>query len=692
MTTADPYEFPSQLSEYDLYLLGEGRHWLSYDKLGAHPCEVNGVSGVNFVVWAPNARAVSAIGDFNNWDNRIHPLQKVGFTGYWELFIPGIGAGTLYKFSVNQNGNWVDKFDPYAFGSECPPHNASKVCQLSDYSWQDQDWIRDRAQWDWLHSPISIYEVHLGSFMKPDSNDNPDNRVWLSYREIADKLIPHVKTLGYTHIEVLPLAEHPLTISWGYQIVGYYCPTARYGSPEDLMYLIDQCHQNGIGVIMDWVPAHFPKDNYGLARFDGTALYEHADPRQGEHKDWGTYIFNYGRYEVRNFLISNALFWVDKYHIDGLRVDAVASMLYLDYSRKQGEWTPNEFGGRENLQAVEFLKSMNEQMGLQFPGVLTIAEESTAWPGVSRPTYVGGLGFSLKWNMGWMNDTLSYFKKDPVYRKFHQNNLTFSLMYAFSENFVLPLSHDEVVHCKGSLINQMAGDLWQKYANLRLLFSYMWTHPGKKLLFMGAELGQWSEWNVDAQLEWNLLEYDSPQGLIRVLGDLNRLYIDEPALHDYDFDWKGFEWIDCNNTEASVLSYIRKGQDQKDYLVCVANFTPCVRDDFWVGVPEAITYETIFNSDSDYYKGSNVGQPFVKAEEIECQGKPACIRIQLPPLGMLIFKPKRESILEKAAVAHAENQAEITIEKKPELKQDLKIGPVIKRVGMSSKQHGEPFA
>ena len=652
MITEDPYQFPSLLTDYDRYLLGEGQHWQSYDKLGAQLCTIKGVKGVNFIVWAPNARAVSVIGDFNKWDRTAHPMQNVGFSGYWELFIPNIGAGTLYKFDVNQNGNWVEKFDPNAFASECPPRNASKVTDLAKYKWTDAKWVENRKKWDWLHKPISIYECHLGSFKKPDGGElNPETGTqWLSYRQIADALVPHVKELGYTHIEIMPVAEHPLSASWGYQIVGYFCPTARYGSPADFMYLIDQCHANGIGVIMDWVPAHFPKDNYGLARFDGTALYEHQDPRQGEHRDWGTYIFNYSRYEVRNFLISNALFWLDKYHIDGLRVDAVASMLYLDYSRKDGDWVPNEFGGRENLAAVNFLKMMNEQVGIQFPGVVTIAEESTAWPGVSRPTYVGGLGFSLKWNMGWMNDTLGYFRHDPVYRKYHQNNLTFSLMYAFSENFVLPLSHDEVVHCKGSLINQMPGDMWRKYANLRLLMSYMWTHPGKKLLFMGSEMGQWDEWDFDDQLPWHLLDYDSPKGLVKLLGDLNRLYKEEPALHELDFEWQGFEWIDCNNSDASTLSYIRKAKSG-EFIVVVANFTPVVRNEFWVGVPQTGTYEIIFNSDSSYYAGSNVGQPYVKAEAVKCQGRPASVRITLPPLALVMLKLKKTVVAEKTTVS-----------------------------------------
>ncbi len=643
MTKEDPYQFPSLLTDYDRYLLGEGQHWKSYDKLGAHVCKNKGVEGVNFLVWAPNARSVSVIGDFNGWNKTASPMQNVDSTGYWELFVPNLKPGALYKYAVNQNGNWVEKFDPHAFASECPPQTASKVADLSTYKWQDKSWLEERSHWDWLHKPISIYECHLGSFKKPNPDQlrdglNPETGThWLSYRQIADVLIPHVKKLGYTHIEIMPVAEHPLTASWGYQIVGYFCPTARYGKPEDFMYLVDKCHEAGIGVIMDWVPAHFPKDANGLARFDGTALYEHQDPRQGEHRDWGTYIFNYSRYEVRNFLISNALFWLDKYHIDGLRVDAVASMLYLDYSRKEGDWVPNEFGGRENLAAVSFLKMMNEQVGIQYPGVLTIAEESTAWPGVSRPTYVGGLGFSLKWNMGWMNDTLRYFRNDPVYRKYHQNNLTFSLMYAFSENFVLPLSHDEVVHCKGALINQMPGDMWKKYANLRLLTAYQWTHPGKKLLFMGAELGQWTEWDFDNELDWGQLQYDSPQGLVRMTGDLNTLYKNEPALHELEFDWEGFEWIDCNNSDASTLSYLRKSKSG-EFIVVVANFTPIVRYDFWVGVPKSGTYEVIFNSDSSYYSGSNVGQAFVKATAVECQGRPASMQITLPPLALVMFK------------------------------------------------------
>ncbi len=487
----DPYSFPHLLTDYDLHLLNEGTHWKCYDRLGAHLRTIDGVDGVNFTVWAPNATSVSVVGDFNSWDGRRNPMRKHIPSGFWELFVPGLGEGTLYKFKIRHHDQVFEKSDPYGFAAEVPPLTASKVVDLDRYHWHDAQWTARREQTDWLHQPISFYEVHLGSWRRP--GDDPTR--WLSYRELAHQLVDYCKEMAYTHIELLPVSEHPLSASWGYQTVGHYAVTSRYGTPHDFMYFVDLCHQNGIGVLLDWVPAHFPRDGHGLRRFDGTALYEHADPRQGEHRDWGTLIFNYGRHEVRNFLISNALFWMDKYHIDGIRVDAVASMLYLDYSREDGDWLPNEFGGRENLAAISFLKELNEQAHLQYPGVLTVAEESTAWAGVSRPTYLGGLGFSLKWNMGWMNDTLGYIQHEPVHRKYHHDELTFSLIYAFHENFVLPLSHDEVVHMKGSLMDQVPGDLWQKFANLRLLYSYMWTHPGKKLLFMGGDFGQWNEWD-----------------------------------------------------------------------------------------------------------------------------------------------------------------------------------------------------
>ncbi|MCS7305164.1 MAG: 1,4-alpha-glucan branching protein GlgB [Thermoguttaceae bacterium] len=637
-TMHDPYRFPPLLTDYDLYLLNEGKHYRAYEKLGAQLRTIDGVDGVNFAVWAPNATSVSVIGDFNGWDGRRHPMRKHIPAGFWELFIPGLGEGTLYKYQIRYHDRVWDKADPFGFAAELPPRTASKVVDLNRYKWHDAEWLARRAQTDWFRKPILIYEVHLGSWRRP--GDDP--RRWMTYRELAHQLVEYVKQMGYTHIELLPISEHPLTASWGYQTTGYYAVTSRYGTPHDFMYFVDLCHQNGIGVIIDWVPAHFPKDGHGLARFDGTALYEHEDPRQGEHKDWGTLIFNYGRHEVRNFLVANALFWFDKYHVDGIRVDAVASMLYLDYSRRDGEWIPNEYGGRENLKAIAFLREMNEQVHLQFPGVLTIAEESTAWPSVSRPTYVGGLGFSMKWNMGWMNDTLRYMRHDPIHRKYHHDELTFSLIYAFHENFVLPLSHDEVVHGKGSLLGKMPGDLWQRFANLRLLLSYMWTHPGKKLLFMGSDFGQWNEWDFDSSLQWDLLQWEPHQGVHKMVADLNRLVQREPALHEVDFDGRGFEWIDCHNYEDSTLSYIRRALDPNDYLVVACNFTPVPRFRHRLGVPELCWYEEIFNSDSMYYGGSNLGNgPGVQAEPIPNHGRPASIQVVLPPLATIILKPRR---------------------------------------------------
>ena len=573
-TMHDPYAFQPMLTDYDLHLLGEGRHWNSYQKLGAHLREANSVQGVNFAVWAPNAESVAIVGDFNRWDRRTHAMRKHIPGGVWELFVPGMSLGTLYKYSLKlPGGQTIEKCDPYGFAAEVPPRTANIVADLEHYQWGDSDWLQSRQQPGGLDKPISAYEVHLGSWQTADSGNGP----WLNYRELAHRLVAYCQEMGYTHLELMPVSEHPFTGSWGYQTVGYFAATSRYGSPEDFMYFVDHCHQHGIGVIIDWVPAHFPKDAHGLGHFDGTALYEHADPRQGEHPDWGTKIFNYGRNEVRNFLVSNALFWLDKYHIDGLRVDAVASMLYLDYSREDGDWVPNQYGGRENLEAISFIKEFNEQVHLQHPGVLTIAEESTAWGGVSQPTYVGGLGFSLKWNMGWMNDTLRYMKHEPIHRQYHHDELTFSLIYAFTENFALPFSHDEVVHGKGSLLDQMPGDLWQKFANLRLLYGYMWTHPGKKLLFMGDDIAQWNEWNCDEQLQWDLLQWDTHQGVKKLVADLNHFYRREPAMHQVDFDAAGFEWIDCHNYSDSILAYLRRGLDPNDFLVVVCNFTPVPR-------------------------------------------------------------------------------------------------------------------
>jgi 1,4-alpha-glucan branching enzyme len=637
-TMHDPYAFPHLLTDYDRYLLSEGRHWQSYHKLGAHARTIDGVQGVNFAVWAPNATAVSIVGDFNGWDGRRHPMHKHIPSGFWEIFVPGLSEGAIYKYQIKQGDQVLEKADPYGFAAELPPRTASKVANLDKYSWRDGDWMSKRLRHNALDAPISFYEVHLGSWRRP--GDDPQR--WLTYRELAHQLVDYVKMMGYTHIELLPVSEHPFSGSWGYQTVGYYAATSRYGSPEDFMYFVDHCHQHDIGVVLDWVPAHFPRDAHGLRLFDGTALYEHADPRQGEHRDWGTLIFNYGRHEVRNFLLSNALFWLDKYHIDGLRVDAVASMLYLDYSREPGDWIPNQFGGRENLEAISLLKELNEQVHLQQPGVLTIAEESTAWTGVSRPTYLGGLGFSLKWNMGWMNDTLRYMRHSPVHRKYHHDELTFSLIYAFTENFTLPLSHDEVVHGKGALLDQMPGDLWQKFANLRLLYGYMWTHPGKKLLFMGGEFGQWNEWNYDTSLQWDLLQWDSHRGLQKFAADLNQLYRREPALYEVDFDGSGFEWIDCHNYDESTLSYIRKAKDPRDYLVVACNFTPVPRLEHRLGVPEQCWYEEICNSDSMFYNGSNLGNgPGLMAEPTEWHGRPYSIQLTLPPLSVVIFKPRR---------------------------------------------------
>jgi 1,4-alpha-glucan branching enzyme len=638
-TMHDPYAFPQLLTGYDLHLLNEGKHWQSYERLGAQLRTIDGVQGVNFAVWAPNASAISLIGDFNAWDGRRHPMRKHIPSGFWELFVPGLGEGTLYKYQVKHDGQIVEKSDPYGFAAELPPRTASKVANLDNYTWRDTEWMAGRQQGaNSLEAPMSVYEVHLGSWRRP--GDDPTR--WLTYRELADQLVDYAKEMGFTHLELLPVSEHPYSGSWGYQTVGYFAATSRYGSPQDFMYFVDRCHQCGLGVILDWVPAHFPRDAHGLRLFDGTALYEHADPRKGEHRDWGTLIFNYGRHEVRNFLLSNALFWLDKYHIDGLRVDAVASMIYLDYSREPGEWIPNEYGGRENLEAISLLKELNEQAHFQHPGVLTIAEESTAWPSVSRPTYLGGLGFSLKWNMGWMNDTTRYMRHDPVHRKYHHDELTFSLIYAFHENFVLPLSHDEVVHGKGSLLDQMPGDLWQKFANLRLLYGYMFTHPGKKLLFMGDEFGQWNEWNYDISLQWDLLQWSSHQGLQKMVTDVNHLYRREPALFQVDFDYTGFEWVDSHNYEESVLAYIRRAKDPNDFLLVCCNFTPTPRIEHRMGVPERCWYEEVLNTDSTYYGGSNLGNgPGVLAEEIPSHGRPYSLKLILPPLSVTVFKPRR---------------------------------------------------
>jgi len=634
----DPYSFPPLLTDFDLYLLGEGKHYTNYEKLGAQLRTIDGVTGVNFAVWAPNATGVSVVGDFNKWDGRQHSMRKHIPSGIWELFVPGLSEGDIYKYEVRNHGAKFEKSDPFGFAAELPPRTASKVANLNSYQWNDSQWMENRTKTNGLDAPIAVYEVHLGSWKRPGD----DHSRWMSYRELAHQLVDYCTEMGYTHIELMPISEHPYTGSWGYQTVGYFAATSRYGAPQDFMYFVDHCHQHGIGVFIDWVPAHFPRDGHGLRQFDGTCLYEHADPRQGEHPDWGTLIFNYSRTEVRNFLISNALFWLDKYHIDGLRVDAVASMLYLDYSRKEGEWIPNEFGGRENLAAISLFKEFNELTHAKYPGVLTIAEESTAFQGVSRPTYLGGLGFSLKWNMGWMNDTIRYMHHEAIHRKYHHDELTFSLIYAFTENFCLPLSHDEVVHGKGSLLDQVPGDLWQKFANLRLLYGYMWGHPGKKLLFMGGDFGQWNEWNHDTSLQWDLMQWESHQGLHKFVADLNKVYRREPALHQVDFDYTGFEWVDCHNYEESTLSFLRKAKDPSDYIIVSCNFTPVPRMQHRLGVPEMCWYEEILNSDSKFYGGSNIGNgPGKQAEATPWHGRPYSIQCTLPPLSVSMFKPRR---------------------------------------------------
>jgi 1,4-alpha-glucan branching enzyme len=633
----DAYGFPYLLTEFDLYLMGEGRHYDAYEKLGTHLKTVDGVKGVHFAVWAPNARRVSVVGDFNRWDGRVNPMRFRGSSGIWELFLPELGEGTVYKFEIVGRNDVVLplKADPFAFFAELRPNNGSVVARIDKHHWRDSDWMIQRIHKNWLESPISVYEVHLGSWRRvPEQGSR-----WLSYRELADQLIPYVKDLGYTHIELLPIMEHPYDGSWGYQTLGYFAATSRFGSPTDFMGFVDRCHQAGIGVFLDWTPAHFPRDAHGLAFFDGTHLYEHDDPRQGTHPDWGTLVYNYGRNEVQNYLISNALFWLDKYHIDGLRVDAVASMLYLDYSRKPGEWIPNKYGGRENLDAIDFFKRLNEVANQRFPGILTIAEESTAWPSVSRPTYLGGLGFSLKWNMGWMNDTLAYFSKDSIYRRYEHNKLTFSLLYAFSENFMLPFSHDEVVHGKNSLLHKMPGDMWQQFANLRLLFAYQYAHPGKKLLFMGQEFGQRREWSEAGSLDWHLLEYESHRGVQRLVQDLNKLFASEPSLHQVDFDWQGFEWLDANDSDNSVFSFIRRGKNPDDMLIMVLNATPVVRYGYRIGVPRPGHYEEVFNSDALIYGGSNVGNlGGMNAGEHAWMGRRYSLSLTLPPLAAVFLK------------------------------------------------------
>jgi len=625
------------LTDYDIYLLAEGTHFRSYEKLGAHLVESDGQRGTRFAVWAPNAERVSVIGDFNGWDASRHPMSlRHAEAGIWECFIPGIGQGALYKYAVTSKveGHRGEKSDPYAFFSEVRPRTASIVWDLGGYTWGDGDWMGARPSANAVERPMAIYEVHLGSWMRVTEEANR----WLSYREIAPKLAQYVRDMGYTHVEVLPIAEHPFDASWGYQVTGYFAPTSRFGTPQDFMFLIDTLHRHGIGVIVDWVPAHFPGDAHGLAYFDGTHLYEHADPRRGRHRDWDTLIFNYGRWEVMNFLISNALFWLDTYHIDGLRVDAVASMLYLDYSRQPGDWIPNQYGGRENLDAIAFLRRFNEQTYGQHSGVVTIAEESTDWGMVSRPTYVGGLGFGFKWDMGWMHDTLQYLSRDPVHRKYHHNDLTFRMLYAFTENFVLALSHDEVVHGKASLLSKMPGDDWQKFANLRAMFGYMYTQPGKKLMFMGGEFGQWSEWSHDRSLDWHLLEFAPHRGLQRWVRDLNTLYRAEPALYELDCDGAGFEWIDCHDSDGSTLSYLRRDKSAERIVVIACNFTPVPRRDYVIGVPHGGFWHERLNSDGEIYGGSNIGNAGgVEATPSAAYGRPYSLHITLPPLAVVVF-------------------------------------------------------
>ena len=632
----DPYVFPSLLTDFDLHLIGEGTHYGVYEKLGAHLRKVLGSAGVHFAVWAPNARRVSVVGDFNHWDGRVHPMRLHPGNGIWEIFIPGLGEGTLYKFEVLPKwGPPVLKADPFAFTFELPPRTASIVSDLS-YEWGDAAWMAERAKKQALDSPLAIYEVHLGSWRRVPEEGNR----LLTYRELGQQLAAYVKEMGYTHVELLPITEHPYYPSWGYQTLGYFAPTRRYGTPQDFMNFVDNLHQHGIGVILDWVPAHFPQDPHGLIYFDGTHLYEHEDPRLREHPDWGTRVFNYGRNEVADFLLTSALFWLERYHIDGLRLDAVASMLYLDYSRRAGGWAPNKYGGNENLEAIAFLKRFNEVVYQRHPGVMTIAEESTAWPMVSRPVYLGGLGFGGKWNMGWMHDTLTYISKDPIHRKYHHNNLTFGLLYAWHENFILPLSHDEVVHGKGSLHAKMPGDDWQKFANLRAYFTFMYGHPGKKLLFMGGEFGQTSEWYHDASLDWHLLGMGPyHRGVQRLVQDLNRVYALEPPLHQVDFEPAGFQWIDCNDWEGSVICFLRRARDPEDFLIFACNFTPVVRHGYRIGVRRSGYYREVINSDAAIYGGSNVGNAGgLRAEPIPWQGYPWSVLATLPPLGALVLK------------------------------------------------------
>jgi 1,4-alpha-glucan branching enzyme len=637
----DAYSFLPTLGEADLYLFGKGDERRIYDKLGSHLRTIDGVAGASFAVWAPNAQRISVVGDFNNWDGRYHQMRSLGQSGVWEIFIPGVAEGAHYKYEVRtRQGHIKLNTDPYGVFFETPPKNAAIVWNTQKFSWSDDDWLAHRRKQDVLRAPLSIYEVHIGSWRKKSAGES------FGYRELAEPLIAYVKQMGFTHVEFLPVAEHAFYPSWGYQVTGFYAPTSRYGPPEDFQYLVNALHQAGIGIIIDWVPAHFPRDDWALARFDGTALYEHEDPRKGEHQDWGTLIFNFGRHEVQNFLMANALFWCERHHIDGLRVDAVASMLYLDYSRKEGQWIPNQFGGRENLEAIDFLRKFNHVTHTEFPGVMTIAEESTAWPQVTRPPYLGGLGFSFKWNMGWMHDTLIYFGRDPVHRKFHQNDLTFAMLYHFHENFILPLSHDEVVHGKGSLLARMPGDDWRRFANLRALLGYQWLFPGKMLLFMGCEFGQSSEWNANGELDWWLLTAGPyHKGLQRLIQDLNQLYLAEPSLWKHDYDPQGFYWIDASDREASVLSFVRQDPEGKEPIAVILNLTPVSRPRYRIGLPKPGKWREAINSDAAMYGGSNVGNMGgVVATEHKCHGKPYSAEFTLPPLGIIAFRPEKELV------------------------------------------------
>ena len=628
----DPYSFGALLPEFDQHLFGEGRHWHIYQKLGSHLQTVDGIDGVYFAVWAPNAERVSVIGDFNRWDGRCHPMRNLGGCGIWEIFVPGLSEGCFYKFEIRNahSGQVLVKTDPYGQYFEFRPQTAAIVVHEDSYNWQDGEWMEKRPAHDWLHAPMSIYEVHLGSWQR----DNRGN--FMNYREMAIKLVDYVKYMGFTHIELLPITEHPLDLSWGYQTTGYFAPTSRFGTPDDFRFFVDHCHQNGIGVILDWVPAHFPKDSFALGRFDGTPLYEHEDPRKGEHRDWGTLIYNYSRNEVKNFLLSSAFFWLEEFHLDGLRVDAVASMLYLDYSREANEWIPNMYGGNENLEAIDFLRQMNTVTHEQHPGTVIMAEESTSWPQVTRPTWTGGLGFSMKWNMGWMHDILHYMQEQPIHRSYHHDSLTFGLLYAFTENFVLPFSHDEVVHGKQSLLNKMPGDEWQRFANLRLLYTLMFTYPGKKLLFMGCEFAQGTEWSVNRDLDWYVLDYAQHRGIQTLVKDLNTLYANHSALYQFDFDHHGFEWIDCHDYQQSIISYRRKSASEE--FIVILNFTPVIRENYRIGVPRPGVYQEIFNSDSEYYDGTNVGNGQVHSEPQPWMNLEHSVTVTLPPLAGIILK------------------------------------------------------